>query len=340
MTKALVTGASGFIGPHLVEALAGRGQEVACLVRSTSRTVRLEPFGPRFLRGDVTDPESLARAVEGVDVVYHLAGVTKTHRAEEMRRVNEEGVRNMAEACAGRTTPPVLIVASSLAAAGPAPAGRLRSETDPPHPVSHYGRSKRAGEVAAESFAAALPVTIVRPPIVFGEEDRDMLQMFRPVALFGVHLVPGLGGRKVSLIHAADLAEALILAAERGTRLSGVNPGEQAAAGRGYYFVAYDEHPTYRELGRRLADALERRMLVVVPSPALMTWTVAAVSELLSRLRRRPGIFNLDKAREATAGSWSCSAEAARRELGFQPAATLDERLRQTALWYRQEGWL
>ena len=246
MTKALVTGASGFIGSHLVEALARGGHEVACLMRSTSRTERLEPFGPRLLQGDVTDPASLATAVEGVDVVYHLAGVTKTHRAKQMWRVNEQGVRNVAEACAAKTTPPVLIVTSSLAAAGPAPAGRLRRESDPPQPVSHYGRSKRAGEVAAKSFASQLPVTIVRPPIVFGQDDRDMLQMFRLIAIFGLHLVPGLGRRKVSLIHAADLAEALILAAERGVRLLGRSAGEQAA-GRGFYFVAYNEHPTYRD---------------------------------------------------------------------------------------------
>ena len=339
MSKALVTGATGFIGPHLVEALARRGHEVACLVRATSRTERLEPFGPRLLQGDVTDAASLRAAVEHVDAVYHLAGVTKTLRSEEMTRVNEQGVRNVAEACAARTSPPVLIVVSSLAAAGPSPDNRLRIESDPPRPVSHYGRSKRAGELAAESLADKLPISIVRPPIVFGEGDTDMLQMIRPIARFGLHLVPGLGRQRVSLIHAADLAEALIAATERGTRLPPASDGPRAP-GRGYYFVAFDDHPTYRQLGRKIADAVGRRMMLVIPAPGVMTWIVAGASELLARLRRRPNIFNLDKAREATAGSWACSAEVASRELDFRPAAALDERLRQTVDWYRAHGWL
>ncbi len=224
MSKVLVTGAAGFIGSHVIRALLERGDEVTGLVRKTSSLDRLKSLGIELAYGDVTDRASLAAAVPRRQTVYHLAGCTLALRAERYYQVNEQGVRNLAETCAAQDTPPVLVTVSSLAAAGPAPDDRLRTPDDPPAPVSHYGRSKRAGELAAEQFAARVPITIVRPPIVLGEADQYGLPMFRSIAWFGVHPVPGLGRRRYSVVHAADLARLLILAAERGSRL---RPGRE-----------------------------------------------------------------------------------------------------------------
>ncbi len=179
MTHALVTGATGFIGHHLVQLLTERGQQVSCLVRRDSDRSGVEAFDPNYCVGDVTDLNSLRRAVHGIDVVYHLAGLTKSLRADELIRVNELGTRNVSLACAEMTHPPILVVASSLAAAGPAVSDRPRREIDPPRPVSVYGRSKRAGELAAREYAARVPTTIVRPPIVFGEGDKDGFNLFQ-----------------------------------------------------------------------------------------------------------------------------------------------------------------
>ena len=219
MAKVLVTGASGFIGTHLVSALAERGDEVTCLVRRTSRVEPLREAGARFVYGDVTDRASIVPAVQGQQIVYHVAGCTAALAARKFYYVNQRGVANIAQACAGQTTPPILITVSSLAAAGPSHDGAPMTERHPSRPVSHYGHSKRAGERAAEHFADRVPITIVRPPIVVGERDRLALPLFRSVARFGVHLVPGLDQRRFSLIHADDLVQLLILAAERGKRL-------------------------------------------------------------------------------------------------------------------------
>ena len=109
MAKALVTGASGFIGMHLVDALVARGDEVTCLVRKSSKVERLQTLGVRLVTGDVTQPESLPDAVAGQDVVYHLAGRTMALKDRQFFEVNRRGVIHVAKACAGRETPPVMV---------------------------------------------------------------------------------------------------------------------------------------------------------------------------------------------------------------------------------------
>jgi nucleoside-diphosphate-sugar epimerase len=345
MAKTLVTGANGFIGSHLVRALLAQGHEVTCLVRRSSQLERLADLDVHFAYGDLGDRESLAAAVRGQEVVFQLAGCFLVRRTADFYRANEEGVRNVAWACAQPDSPPVLVQVSSLAASGPSEGGRPRVESDPPAPVSHYGRSKWAGELAARAWAHRVPTTIVRPGIVFGESDRAMWLVFRPIGRFGIHLVPGWRTHRVSLIHAADLANLIILAAQRGRRVPGNAAGTPQApaggadAGQGCYFAACGEDPTYAELGRGMAAALGRRVWVVHAGP-LVVWTVAGVSVAWSRLCHSPAYFTWDKAREALAGSWVCSTRAAAEELGFVPAAPLAERLRQTARWYRDNGWL
>jgi nucleoside-diphosphate-sugar epimerase len=340
MAKVLVTGASGFIGLHLVRALVAQGDEVTALVRKTSRVDRIQSLGVRHVYGDVTDLHSLRDALRGQAIVYHVAGLNAVLRVRQFSQVNEQGTRNVARACADQACPPTLVIVSSLAAAGPSPRGRLRDETHPPNPVSHYGRSKWAGEEAARQYAGVTPITVVRPPIVFGQTDRQCLLLFLSVAKSRIHFVPGYAPRKFSLIHADDLAALLILAAQRGERLAPSGCETESPTGQGCYFAASNEHPTYYQLGHMIGEALGRRRTFSIPWPSPVVWLVAAVAELMGRVRRRPAYFGIDKAREALAGEWACSAQKAAQQLGFSVSATLLERLRQTARWYQQEGWI
>ena len=340
MAKVLVSGANGFIGYHVAKLLVDRGDEVTCLVRPTSDVARIEPLGVELTHGDVAEPAGLKKAVAGKSAVYHLAGLTKAFRRQDLFRVNEEGVRNMAAACAELDDPPVLVLVSSLAAAGPAPAGRLRTEQDPAKPVSNYGRSKRAGELAAAEFSDRVPITIVRPPIVFGQGDRACLAMFLSVKRSRLHFVPGRRRRIFSFIHVADLAELLISAADRGRRLAPASQSGDGCNSQGYYFADSGEHPTYHELGHLIGDALGYRRTFCVAFGPPMIWSIAAISGLAGRIRGTPASLCIDKAREATAGIWACSGQKAADELGFSIATPLAERFRQTAEWYRNEKWL
>lgn len=339
MAKVLVTGASGFVGHHLVESLAKRGDEVTCLVRKSSRIGPLRRLNVKLVHGDVTDRDSLVPAVAGRQIVYHLAGCTQTLHPRQYYRVNRWGAANVAQVCSGQSTPPVLVSVSSLAAAGPSVDGRPKTENDRPEPVSHYGHSKRAGERAIEAFADRMPITIVRPPIVLGEYNKMGFSLFHSIARFGVHLIPSMDRPRFSLIHAVDLAQLLILAAERGNRLQ-TDDGSNGCGASGYYFAACEESPFYSDLGRMVSQALGRRWVVVIPTSSPIVWTVAMAGELVSRVRHNPLFMNVDKAREITAGSWLCSARLAAEQLGFKVGAPLLDRLRQTADWYRREKWL
>ncbi|MCC6127357.1 MAG: NAD(P)-dependent oxidoreductase [Pirellulales bacterium] len=340
MAKVLVTGASGFIGRHLVSALVSQGDEVACLVRPTSRVDWLKPFEIQLFHGDITESGGLSQYVAGRDYVYHLAGRTLALTSGEYYRVNQLGVRNIAEACAKQTTPPVLLTVSSLAAAGPAVWGRPSIESDPPVPVSVYGRSKRAGEIEAEARADRVPITVVRPPIVLGEGDKMGLSMFWSIDRFGFHLVPSLGRNRFSLIHVADLVELILRAARRGRRLPPPPLNGSPRTGEGYYFASCEVDPVYDDLGRMIGKALECRRVFPVHLAVPLVWMVSAGVEAISRIERRPLYLHIDKAREITAGSWCCTSRAARADFDFQVGAPLADRLRQTVEWYRREGWL
>ena len=333
----LVTGASGFIGRHLVRRLIERGDRVLCLVRATSRIDELRSAGAQLVTGDVTDWISIGRALalSQARIVFHLAGLLKALRTDDFLRVNAGGVESVAAACADRTNKPVLVVVSSLAAAGPCAVGRPRVESDAPTPVSAYGCSKLAGEQATAKYAGVVPISIVRPPIVFGPGDRGMLEMFRPIARWGIHAVPGRGERHFSLIHVADLVEGLLLAAEKGERLH-----PNGLPGQGVYFMAADDYPTYAELGQAMAIALGKKRATVVHLSGPLVRLVGLCGDAMTWIRQRPAWVSSDKMTEALAGSWMCSSAKARTQLGWSPAAALVKRLYETAQWYRKAGRL
>lgn len=341
MNTVLVTGASGFIGRHLVPALTARGCRVRCLVRRTSSVRPLLRAGAELCFGDVTQPEAVASAVDGADVVFHAAGLTKTLRVGDLQRVNGQGTWNVSQACAAQTRPPVLVLVSSLAAAGPARAGAIRTEHDVPAPVSNYGRSKRAGEIAAEAWAGQVPTTIVRPGVVFGPANREMVDMFRTIAAAGIHVTPTYAPPPLSMIYVEDLVQILLLAAEKGARICSAGvPGRPRYSPQGHYFACVSEYPTWADLGRMVARSLGYRHVCMLNFVEPFVWMVAGVNELISRLRGQPHPLNLDKIREAVVASWASSPEAVQRDLGFVPPRSLHQRLQETVDWYLRYRWI
>jgi len=341
----LVSGATGYIGGHLVEALLARGHEVRCLVRPSSESAWLEQTGVDVVRGNLLDVDDLRRAVAGVDTVFHLAAVLAESRRGELMRVNAAGTRAVALACAERETPPVLLYLSSVAAAGPTVSGRLRREVDPAAPVSEYGRSKRAGELAVAALADRVPATIVRPGVVFGGRNRDLLPVCQAIRWTRVHLVPSLLPPPLSLIDVRDLVELMIRAAERGRRI-GETAADAAAArnggqfAEGTYFACLDQYPDYGQFGRLIAEVLGYAHIIVMPCIAPVSWAFGGCGQVASLVTRRASMLNLDKMREALAESWACSNEAARRDLQFEPAHSPTDGLQTTVSWYRELGWL
>lgn len=197
-----------------------QGHEVRCLVRRKSNIGALQQLGVDLWVSDTFDEATLRQATRDCDYVYHLAGKTSACHRHELYAVNAIGTARVARACAAQMTPPVLILVSSLAAAGTSSANRPQTEEDRARPVSWYGRSKRAGEVAAVKWSRHVPLSIVRPGIVFGPANRELLPVFQSIARWGIHVIPGHTPRRVSLIHHEDLLEILTCVAQRGRRVS------------------------------------------------------------------------------------------------------------------------
>ena len=334
--RVLVTGASGFIGHHLIQALLEASQQVTCLVRKTSNVSHLPLNDISLVYGELSDPDSLHPSVSEVDTVYHLAGLTTAFNPESLYATNQIGTRNLVQACAASPSPPVFVLLSSLAAAGPSSPERPLVEEDPPRPVSQYGRSKLAGETAAREFAAQVPITIVRAAAVFGEWDLNVLQIYQFIKR-GFHLVPTPKDARYSAIHAADLAQILIRSAESGERCH-ASDGNPAL---GLYYAAYDLHLTYAELGKLIAASIDRKGMWTIMVPRPLTLLIAGLTELWARLRgEEPGIVNRDKMREFFSESLSCSPRKALDTFGIEFATSLQDRLRQTARWYQEQGFL
>jgi nucleoside-diphosphate-sugar epimerase len=336
MARVLVTGATGFIGHHLVRRLVERGYQVRCLVRRWPLLAGDPlPSAVEYVQGDITVREALDAAVAGVETVYHLAGATLAIHPSTFRRVNSLGTRYLAEACARCSTPPTFVYISSLAAAGPS-RQRPRSEDRPSCPVSAYGRSKLGGERNLRKLASRLPATILRPPCVFGPGELYMLKLLQQIR-YGIVLRPGHRSFRLSWIYVDDLVEAIFLAAERGQRLlPDADPDDE----RGVYFVSLDELPTVIELANLLAELMGRRHCWDLRVPALLCWLGACVNDYRALLTGRAYFVNSDKLREALAGSWTCDASKAKRELDFVCRTDLMTGLRTTVRWYHDRGLL
>ena len=296
------------------------------LVRDPGRAGRIGRSDVEIVAGSLEDPAALRRALDGVDIVLHLAAATRAGSEAEYARANADGTRALVEsALAARRPPRRLVYLSSLAAVGPSFDGRPVRADDTPRPLTAYGRTKLAGERICLEAAPRLEVVVLRAPAVYGPGDRDLLHFFRLAAL-GVVPVPTGPSRPLQLLHVDDLARALARAAA-------------APAAAGVYHVADERAYPWAEVARMVADAVGRRAWRA-PVPALLIEAAAAVSELAGRVAGGVGIFNRDKARELLAPGWLTETEPAQRDLGFSAGVPLAQGLAATARWYRERGWL
>ncbi|MGH7606669.1 MAG: NAD-dependent epimerase/dehydratase family protein [Gemmatimonadales bacterium] len=320
-----VTGGTGFVGAHLVQALRARGDRVTCLVRRPDLARRLGWSDVALVRGDLHDGPALREGCAGADVVFHVAGKLAARDASDFMVTNRDGTANVLEA-ASETAGARFVLVSSLAAAGPTVPGHPIDEQRAPAPVTDYGRSKLAAEVLVRAFPGAW--AIVRPPVVYGEWDRATLKIFQ-LARLAVVPVFGSGSQELSVIHAEDLARALIAAA--------TGP---AAAGR-VYFAGHPVPTTSRALVLACARALGKRTpprIVPVPAPLAhgLLWTVGSLAHLVGRTT----LLSADKANEYLAPAWTCRSEALTRDTGWRAEIGLEVGLRRAAAWYKEVGWL
>lgn len=321
---ALITGATGFVGGHLAERLAGEGWQVRALVRATSDTARLRALGAELRTGSLGDADALGAAADGADTVFHLAALTTAPSEDAFRRANAQGTRNVARAAArAGTRPRRLVYLSSYAACGPAVQGRPRRMDETPAPLTAYGRTKLEGEAAArEAEAAGVELVVVRAPAVYGPGDRAFLPVYR-LAKHGLAPIPTGPVRRVQVVYVHDLVTALAAAAD---------------APPGTYAVAEPVAHEYGALVDQIGLAARGKAPRHVPVPAGLLRGAGALAERFGGLVGGTGVFSREKADEMLAEAWVCDLAGAEQLL---PRATpLAEGTAETARWYRTQGWI
>jgi nucleoside-diphosphate-sugar epimerase len=326
--KVLLTGATGFLGAHVVEALLAAGHEVRALVRRSSDTTRLQARGVALSVGALDAGEGLDEALAGVEAVAHLAGGGKVRRTRDIYAGNVDTTEHLLAAVARRAPDLARFVhVSSLAAHGPSPDGRPRDPDAPPAPVTHYGRAKAQAEAAVLARRDTFPVTIIRPPAVYGPGDTRMLGLYRVIDRLGVAPLPG-RDHTASLIYGPDCAAAIVAAlADR-----------RPVSGRAY-FVEDGAPRAQAEIGRLIGAALGRSVRLV-PVPGVALTLLGALNDGLGRLTGRAVALGRDKVRDLAQPHWICSAAPIRAELGWAPTVAFPEGAQRTARWYRERGWL
>jgi len=321
--RVAVTGGTGFLGGHVVEALLDRGHEPVCLVRASSATRHLEGLGVSTVQGGL-DADGLDRLMAGTDAVVHVAGAVKALRPETLHAVNAEATRRVV-ASARNQGQDRLVLVSSLAAKGPHP-GHDAAVHGTSSPVSHYGESKRGGEIAVLAAATDMRVRVVRPPVVYGPRDLAVLEIFRAVRR-GVFPLAAPPGALLSTVYGPDAAACTVSALE--------------ARGRAPLLVEPADGPphTWEEFRDAAAEALGVRRVLSPRIPGWLVHAAGAGASVWARLARTPSKFSRDKAREVRHAHWICDAETW-GALGWAPSMGLQEGVMATIDWYREHGHL
>lgn len=304
---AAVTGATGFVGPHLVAALARHGWTPRLLVRRMAPVPSLAGIEAELVFGDLEDDAALHRLVEGADAVVHTAGLIKARDVEDFFRVNRDGTARLSALASNA----FFLLLSSIAAREPQ--------------LSAYAASKQAAEVAVAARSGRW--LTVRAPAVYGPGDRETLAYFK-AAERGWAPSPAGTNARLSLIHVIDLVEALVLALGQPPEpgIYEIDDGKDGAYG-------------YLDMATAAGAALGRRPQPVSISRSLLT-AIAWTNAIRQRLGAAPQILTVGKVAEMFHPDWAVHDRRLAEQLGFAAQYGLTEGFADTVRWYRGQGWL
>lgn len=310
----------------MVRQLLHQRHDVVAFARPTSDVSELRRLGVPVVTGSLLDGEGLREGLTDVDAVAHLAGGGKVVSNDDFFRQNTVTTERLVDAIAThRPGLSRLVHVSSLSAHGPSFDGKPRDPTSLCAPASNYGHSKLLAERAVLHRHRQFPVTIMRPPAVYGPGDTRLLPLFRTIARFGV--IPTLGHQRLSVVWGPDCARAIAKALIADT------PSGRA------YVVDDGNIYTALQLGYYIAGALNRRAWELPISPHLMS-LVGWLNHQQARVRGTAVALTFDKVVDMRQPNWVCDSRRTHDELGWKPTTELVDGLAQTARWYRQRGWL
>ena len=328
--KVLVTGASGFIGSFIVEEALTRGFEVWAAVRWSSSRQFLQDERIHFIELDLGSEERLKEQLKGCpfDYVVHAAGVTKSLRKEDFRRINTEGTKHLVRAVTALQMPlKRLVYISSLSIMGAIreeqPYTEIR-EDDRPQPNSAYGQSKLEAEQWLET--QPLPYVILRPTGVYGPRERDYFMMAKSIKAHTDFAV-GFKQQDITFVYVTDVVQAVFLAMEKGQ------------TGRKYFLSDGEvyQSSTFSDLIRR---ELGNPWWIRITAPLWLLRIITFCGEYIGHLTGKVTALNNDKYNIMKQRNWRCDIGPARRELGYEPHVKLEEGVQRSIQWYKENKWL
>ncbi|MCX7913112.1 MAG: NAD(P)-dependent oxidoreductase [Thermodesulfovibrionales bacterium] len=319
--RAFVTGATGFIGSHLVEVLMREGFEVVCLTRSTSSLRYIEGLNLKLVEGDCCCAESFDKVLSSCDYVFHIAGLTKAKSQADFYTANVVGTETLLRAVLRKAQRiKRFFFLSSLAATGPSLNGAPLSEDCEPMPVSFYGKTKYEAEKRVFSHKNDIPITIIRPPAVYGPKDKDMLILFKMIKS---GIAPYWRKSSYSFIYVEDLVKGIIqssLSKEAEGSIFFISDG-----------LIYSSDDTIEAI----SNAINKKPLKISCPPFILPFVGA-----FSKMTKNVSIINYDKIKELRYKNWTCDSSKIQKKLNFVPKVTLKEGAKWTADWYRIHKWL
>jgi len=308
-----LTGATGFVGGHLIRSLTEAGWTVRALTRRPAPAFS-SSLDISWIRGNLEDTEALTELVTGADAVIHCAASIKALDTAGFFRDNAEGTERLANVASSLETPPRFLYVSSVAARHPE--------------ISDYAASKRAGEEILGRLSDRMSWVAIRPGAVYGPGDKETLTMFKMAAARFAAL-PGKGTGRVSLIHVSDLVSAIVTLLETDVESGGIFEVDDGQAG-GY---------TLRSLYDTLGGHLERRA-VYVPVPRSLMSFVGYCNSALAKLTRRPAMLGPGKVREIYHDDWATDSGPLQRATTWRPKIAAKEGLKSTLSWYKSQRLL
>ena len=324
---AVVTGANGFVGSHLVDLLIENGFIVRCITRKSSNLKWLDGKNIEIYDCGLMDKPGLRHALQGAHYIFHVAGVVKSKTPEGYFQGNVETTRNLLDITVeNKDTVKRFLVVSSLTVSGPSQDGIPVNEKTECKPITTYGKSKLEEEKLTLSYSDRLPITICRAPAVYGERDTEIFIYFKTFSK-GLTTTIGFNKKSLSLIHVRDLVEGFYLAAMNDTAIGKT------------YFISSEKFYTWPEVNNITAEVLGKKA-IVIKVPHFLVYTIASIAQFIAMFQKNAATLNIEKAKDITQQYWICDTSEAMKDLGYRQKISIEEGIRRTIDWYKEMKWI
>ena len=319
----LLTGATGFVGSSLLKPLIEAGHNVSILIRSKKKKKQDFPRGVKLFYGDITETNGLFEALKGIEVIIHLAGLTKALSWEKYYNANAKSCSNLLDA-RDKTVFKQFIFVSSQGALGPSSDAEPKTEDDNRTPISRYGKSKLMGEDILKK--SGVSYTIIRPSSIYGEKDHEFYPLFKAIRK-GFKLILGDGKNSVNMLYVKDLVRAIILIS-----------GNEKAYNQ-VYNICDGSSYNWMDINNA-AERASGRKCMRIRLPMFSAGLLAYINTFLEFIIKKPLLLNKEKLKEMKQRYWLMSAEKIKKDLGFSCKYSLEEGFKNAYNWYVDNGWL